>query len=239
MPKIIGLTGGIATGKSTVSQIWREAGVPVVDADEVSREVVKPGRLALHLIRWNFGRQVITANGTLDRPALGRLIFADHAKRRRLNMIMHPFIISSMIGQIFCAAIFRFEPVIVLDTPLLFESGTLVPICGATVVVSCSDEQQLERLVKRSSENPDSKARLTDREAKERISAQMPLHAKVARASHVLDNSSNAEVLQRNAELLLEQLRPTPVREFLFRCLVLCAATMLLGSIGRRLFVVA
>lgn len=232
MPKIVGLTGGIATGKSTVSRIWREAGVPIIDADEVSREVVKPGRTALRLIRWNFGKEIIKPDGSLDRPALGRIIFSNPAKRRRLNMIMHPFIISSMIRKLLYVAVFRFEPVIVLDTPLLFESGTLVPICGATVVVACNEDQQLERLLRRASENEDSSARLTEREASERIASQMALDTKIARATHVLDNAGSFDSLERDSRILLEELRPSPAGELVFRGLLLGIAAKLAVSIA-------
>jgi dephospho-CoA kinase len=154
MPRVVGLTGGIATGKSTVSRAWSSVGVPIIDADAIARDVVRPGRPALRLIRWRFGRKILLSDGTLDRAALGRLIFADSAKRRALNRIMHPFIIATMLGKLVYALLIRFHPVVILDAPLLFESRTLVPLCNSTVVVYCSPEDQLRRLLNRSKSGP-------------------------------------------------------------------------------------
>jgi dephospho-CoA kinase len=214
MPSIVGLTGGISTGKSTVSRVWKDAGVAVIDADEIAREVTQPGSIALCLVRWRFGRDVFHADGALNRTALGRLIFADPSKRRRLNAVTHPFIIAAMIRQLVVAAVFRMRTIIVLDTPLLYESGTLLPFCSSVVVVACAPEQQLERLVKRS------QGELTEQEARDRISSQMPLAEKVSRAHHVLDNSRDVANLEADALKLLENLAPSPAGELCFRVLI-------------------
>lgn len=232
MPRIVGLTGGIATGKSTVSKIWREAGARVIDADEVARDIVRPGRPALRFIRWRFGPDVINLDGTLNRTALGQLIFSDASKRRQLNFIMHPFIIASIGRRLAFALVILFEPVVILDTPLLYESKTLLPFCNATVVVACTEEQQLERLLLRSQE--DARAgmgtALTEEQARNRISAQLPLSHKVTRAQHVLDNSQSEVFLRENAKILLSSLRPSPAGELAFRALVIGFAVKVLTS---------
>jgi dephospho-CoA kinase len=233
MPQVVGLTGGIATGKSTVSRLWRKARVFVIDADDVARDVVRPGRAALRLIRWRFGRDVLGPDGTLDRAALGRIIFSDPVQRRRLNLIMHPFIIASILRRLLFALVVRFEPVVVLDTPLLYESGALLPLCSATVVVACSPEQQLERLLRRSRAQGSSEGApvLSEREARERIAAQMPLEDKVARAHHVLDNSQSERATEEAAAALLADLRPSPAGELAFRALVIGVASKVVASV--------
>jgi dephospho-CoA kinase len=232
MPRVVGLTGGIATGKSTVSRAWSSVGVPIIDADAIARDVVRPGRPALRLIRWRFGRKILLSDGTLDRAALGRLIFADSAKRRALNRIMHPFIIATMLGKLVYALLIRFHPVVILDAPLLFESRTLVPLCNSTVVVYCSPEDQLRRLLNRSKSGPDGTT-LSEREARDRIASQMPLSAKVARATHVFDNSQSIEAAQSSALELLDELRPSPAGEACFRIAVLAVAGRLAWGIVR------
>lgn len=226
MPRIVGLTGGIATGKSTVSRCWCKAGIPVIDADEVARDVVCPGRPALRLIRWRFGNDVVNADGTLNRAALGQIIFSDASQRRRLDMIMHPFIIASMVRRLIFALFIRFEPVVILDTPLLYESKTLLPFCNATVVVACTEEQQLERLLLRSQQDARTGkgTPLTNEEARNRIAAQMPLSEKISRAQHVLNNSHSQTDLEEDALKLLSTLRPSSAGEFAFRALVVGSA---------------
>lgn len=201
MPIVVGLTGGIATGKSTVSTIWRSAGAHIVDADAVARSVVTPGRLAPFLIRRVFGDSVFLPNGTLDRPALGRLIFAEPRARGRLDAIMHPLITLAMLRELVGALLGR-QAVVVLDTPLLYETRVLVPFCSAIVVVACGGNDQVRRLQSRN-------AGLSEEEVRERINSQMPLAEKVARAEFVLNNSGSIESLERDSRELLESLRPS------------------------------
>lgn len=190
MPCVVGLTGGIASGKSTVSRRLADRhALPVIDADAIAREVVAPGRPALWLIRRAFGPSVLTADGGLDRLRLGALVFGDPAARRRLNRITHPFIILTMGWRLGVALLLRRAPVVVLDTPLLFETRNLLPLCTVTVVVSCSREQQLARLLSRS------EGSLSKAQANERISSQMALTEKAAIADFVIDNSGSADRL--------------------------------------------
>ena len=217
MPRIIGLTGGIASGKSSVSAIWASAGATIIDADKVAREVVEPGQPAHWLIRRYFGDDVLNPDGTINRPALGSIIFSDRRHRVALNLRTHPFIIFNMLRRLFVAVFLRWESVIVLDTPLLFESGTLLPICSRTVVVACDEEQQVKRMTLR-----DSAKGVTEDVARQRLRSQMPLTEKAARADVVIDNSGDIDNLRAAALDTLEDLKPSHSGEVVFRSLV-CA----------------
>lgn len=202
MPCVVGLTGGIASGKSTVSRrLADHHGIPVIDADAIAREVVAPGRPALWLIRRTFGPSVLTADGALDRPRLGALVFGDPAARRRLNRITHPFIVAKMGWRLAVALLVRRAPVVVLDTPLLFETRNLLPLCTTTVVVLCSREQQLTRLMARS------EGSLTKAQANDRISSQMALTDKAALANFVIDNRGSADRLAMEVDRFVSAAR--------------------------------
>lgn len=122
MTLVIGLTGGIATGKSTVAKLLHQAGWPVIDADQVAREVVEPGTVGLAKLQQAFGTQIITAGGTLDRAKLSQIIFQAAEQRQRLNTILHPLIEQAVDQQL--SQFQRLQtPVVVLDVPLLYESG--------------------------------------------------------------------------------------------------------------------
>ena len=118
--KVIGLTGGIATGKSTVSSLLASHGIPIIDADVLAREVVAPGTRALNQIVAEFGRDILQSDGTLDRPKLGELIFNNDAKRKKLNSIVHPAVRRAMIWRVIKYWL-RGEKMCVLDVPLLIE----------------------------------------------------------------------------------------------------------------------
>lgn len=125
MPVVIGLSGGIATGKSSASEVLSSCGVPIIDADEIARKVVRKGSFGLWMIRFIFGRKVLAGDGSLDRRKMGDLIFSDPKLRQRLNMCTHPLIILEMLRQLMVNLFVRFEPVVVLDAPLLFETKVL------------------------------------------------------------------------------------------------------------------
>ncbi|KAI7869786.1 dephospho-CoA kinase domain-containing protein [Spinellus fusiger] len=131
--KLIGLTGGIASGKSTATQLIREYGVPVIDADTIAREVVAPGKPANKKIREAFGESVFLADETLDRPKLGEIIFNDPAKRKILNQCTHPYVRKEMLRQAFVYWLKGTDRV-VFDVPLLLESH-LDKYMGTTVLV--------------------------------------------------------------------------------------------------------
>lgn len=181
MTKVIGLTGGIASGKSTISNIFKEVGWPVIDADQTARQVVMPGSLGLAQIVSRFGSQVLQPDGTLDRAALGSMVFDDPQNLSDLDQIEHPLIMAAIDKQL---AGFKKQglPVVVLDVPLLFETG-MDQECDLTVLAVVDRKTQLERLMKR---DHCSKAA-----ALKRINAQMPLEEKMRRADVTIDNNGS------------------------------------------------
>ena len=120
--KIIGLTGGIATGKSTVSQFLASSGIPIIDADIIAREVVEPGQVSYHLILDYFGMEILDSSSNIDRAKLGNIIFGDAAERKALNEITHPRIRLQILKNILLNFM-KGEIMVVLDTPLLYETG--------------------------------------------------------------------------------------------------------------------
>ncbi len=192
--RVFGLTGGIATGKSRVAERFSARGVPVIDADALARHVVAPGSPALAEVAAEFGADVIGEGGELDRKRLGLAVFADAGKRARLNAILHP-----RIRRAFAERVRELdqsgEPLACYQVPLLFEVGledTLRPI----VVVATPETLQLSRLMARDGRD--------ERSARERIAAQLPLAAKVARADHVIDNSGSLAATYEQADRVLD-----------------------------------
>ncbi|KAI0636590.1 CoaE-domain-containing protein [Trametes polyzona] len=193
---VVGLTGGIATGKSTVSSLLRAHGVPIVDADVLARKVVEPGTPALAQIAAAFGPSVLRADGTLDRAALGALVFADAARRAALNAIVHPAVRREMAWAVL-RCWWRGERVCVLDVPLLIEGG-LWKWVAKVVVVYCSAEIQLQRLMKRDNSSRE--------DALSRLNAQLPIAEKVQYADIVIDNSGSLQDLERQVDQLVQRL---------------------------------
>jgi len=193
---VIGLTGGVATGKSTVARYLRELGVPVIDADQLAREVVEPGEPALEEIRQRFGLGVIDAGGRLDRAALGAIVFRDEQARKDLEAIVHPRIRSRMRAMIEEYRR-RGEPVVVCDIPLLFETGVGLDWVDRTVVVYVPREVQKARLMARNG--------YTAEEAERRIAAQLPTEEKARRADAVIDNSGDLDQTYRQVHRLWKE----------------------------------
>jgi dephospho-CoA kinase len=194
---LIGLTGGIATGKSTAARFFREAGAEVVDADRLARSVVEPGRPALEEIRAEFGLSVIRPDGSLDRAALAARVFGDEEARGRLNRIVHPRVEEEAQREV--SRIRQADPgaVIVYDVPLLFE-GARADRFDAVVVVYVPREEQLRRVRARDG--------LTEEEALARLASQMDIEEKARRADFVLDNTGSPEDLRRGVERLLDRI---------------------------------
>ncbi|KAI8139703.1 dephospho-CoA kinase [Fennellomyces sp. T-0311] len=216
--KLVGLTGGIASGKSTVSRMLQEHNIPIIDADKIAREIVQPGRKANKLIRKHFGPEVFLDNGEIDRPKLGQVIFADPAKRKILNQCTHPYVRLEMLKQAFFHWV-KGASVVVLDVPLLLESG-MDKLVGTTVVVYCSEVLQLQRLMSRDG--------LAEDAASQRIRAQMPLGEKVSRADIVLDNSTSVVQLETQVKNLVQRIKPSPL-VWLFE--YIAPPAVLIGSI--------
>ncbi|MCC8438870.1 MULTISPECIES: dephospho-CoA kinase [Leuconostoc] len=195
---LVGLTGGIATGKSTVSGMLRDAGLPIVDADVVAREVVEPGTTTLEKIKLAFGPSVID-NGVLNRRRLGDIVFSNRQELARLNDIMQPAISRAMADKI---NFWRMQqvPILILDVPLLFErnyekDGKIDKI----IVVTTDEATQLERLKLRN--------QLSDSQARNRIRSQLPLKDKVAQADYVIDNNQDQKSLTQQVAALIENLK--------------------------------
>lgn len=181
--KVLGLTGGIATGKSTVTNIFKEFNFPVISADEVAREVVEPGTNGLAQIVETFGEQFLNSDGTLNRSKLGKLVFSDHDKLDKLNDLLQP-VIHHEIGRQITKLKENHPALIVLEIPLLFEQHN-EEMVDYVMVVSTSDHDQLKRLKQRNG--------LSNEEASQRINSQMPLKDKINLADIVIDNSGSVE----------------------------------------------
>ncbi|MBK9519523.1 MAG: dephospho-CoA kinase [Anaeromyxobacter sp.] len=195
--RLVGLTGGIATGKSTFAAALRALGAPVVDADALARQVVAPGAPALAEVARAFGPGVLQADGTLDRQALGALVFADPAARRRLEAITHPAIRQAMLAETARLAAAGHD-LAFYDAPLLFEVG-LDQAMALVVVVFAPPEAQLARLAARDG--------LSRAQAEARLAAQLPVAEKAARADVVVDNADERAPLGPKAAALLADLR--------------------------------
>lgn len=195
MTLIIGLTGGIATGKSTVSSMVSQLGIPTIDADKIARQVVEPGKKAHDQIVQTFGEQILKSDQTLDRQALGSIIFSNKDKRKQLNAIVHPAVRKEMIKQRDHYIGIGVKSVM-LDIPLLFESN-LVNLVHKVIVVYVHEKKQLYRLMARD--------HLSEEEALQRIQAQMPISEKVTLADVVIDNSCTKEETLRQIKYTLQQ----------------------------------
>ncbi|XP_032674055.1 dephospho-CoA kinase [Odontomachus brunneus] len=217
---LVGLTGGIATGKSTVAAVFREHGIPVIDADIIAREVVEPGKPAWYKIQNEFGSEVFLETRYLDRAKLGELIFNDVEKRRKLNAITHPDIYKKIYWQVFQYLI-QGHPFIVLDLPLLFETGHMLDFLHKIIVVTCEEDLQLQRLMERSG--------FTEAKAKIRVAAQMSLEKKAEMANFVIENSSSVSDTREQTIKVINVLRCSK-QHWKLRCLVGFCCTILVAG---------
>lgn len=202
---LVGLTGGIGSGKSTASRLFRDLGCLILDADSIAREVVEPGEPAWRGIVEAFGKGVLLPDGQLDRKAVAALIFADPAKRQTLNALTHPAIIAREQAILVALETEAYEGVVILDAALLIEAGGAARM-DRLVVVHADEATQVHRLMIRDD--------LEESEARRRIASQMPLAEKVRLAHYVIDNSGSpeetaAQVRAVHAALLAE-LRARP-----------------------------
>ena len=196
--KVLGLTGGIGSGKSMVTSMFAQLGADVIDADRLAREVVEPGQPALAEIATEFGRDILMPDGRLDRGKLARIIFADPVARGRLNAITHPRIQERMAAEM--AARESRQGVLIVDIPLLYENDRTGTV-ESVIVVWVDPKTQLRRLVERDG--------LTEEEARQRIAAQMPLDEKRARADVVVDNSGSRVNTRRQVEAIYRRFAPS------------------------------
>ncbi|MCP3176776.1 dephospho-CoA kinase [Desulfuromonas sp. KJ2020] len=182
---VVGVTGGIATGKSAVVEQFRQLGAAVISADELAREIVRPGEEALAQLVARFGQDILQADGTLDRKALAEIIFADPAARQDLNQITHPAI-ARLAAARFASLQRQGEALVIYEAPLLFEAGAESRV-DRVLVVTAPAEVQRRRLMARDG--------LDDQAAQARITAQMPLADKVRRADFVVENAGSIDEL--------------------------------------------
>jgi dephospho-CoA kinase len=190
----VGLTGGVASGKSTVATLLRELGAVVVDADQLAREVVEPGTPGLAAVVSEFGPEVLTADGALDRAAVGAIVFADPARRAALEAIIHPRV-RTRAAEIAESA--RPGVLVVQDIPLLVETGQAGHF-DAVLVVDVPEDVQLARAMGDRGWSED--------EARARMAAQATREARLAAATHVIDNSGTREDLRQRVTEVFDQL---------------------------------
>lgn len=195
MSKRVGLTGGVASGKSTVSAILAELGAVVIDADALAREVVARGTPGLDAVVAEFGPALLTPDGELDRPAMGRLVFGDEGSRKRLEAIIHPLVIERMAALEAAAGE---DKVVVHDIPLLAEGGR-ADTFDAVVVVDAPRDLQVERML--------SDRGWTREDAESRIAAQATREERRAIATHVIDNNGSLEELRARVEAVFAEIR--------------------------------
>lgn len=192
MRKIIGLTGGIACGKSTVSRYLAQKGAQIVDADQIAHELSEPNGALYEAYQKHWGKQILLADGTLNRRKVGQLAFANAQEKNWLNHTAHPVIKEAIERKISAIK----SGVIILDVPLLFEAGW-DKITDGNCVVFVTREIQLQRLIARNG--------YTRQEALNRINAQMPLNEKKRRADWLIDNSGSLEETYRQADTLWQK----------------------------------
>jgi dephospho-CoA kinase len=197
----IALTGGIATGKTYVATRLRAAGVPIVDADVLSREVVAPGTPALAAIRKRFGPDAVRRDGTMDRIRVGQIVFKDKRARLDLEAIIHPAVVKAVND--FFAALPKRTPFAVADIPLLYETGRDKDF-DAVVVVACPREMQLTRIMERN--------KLPKEDAERRLAAQLPIEQKIKKAAYVIKTDGTFDDTDKQIDALIVALRDGKLR---------------------------
>jgi dephospho-CoA kinase len=194
---LVGLTGSIATGKSTVSRMFAHLGARVLDADLLAREVVMPGQPAYLKIVEEFGQGVVQEDGTLDRKALGAIVFAEPARRKRLEEITHPAIAARQQRILSVLDEEAFEGIVIWDVALLFETGGVAKM-DRVVVVATDPETELARLMTRDG--------MVEADARARSASQIPVAEKAKRAHYVIDNSGDRIQTERQVKGVYEAL---------------------------------
>jgi dephospho-CoA kinase len=195
---VVGLTGGVATGKTTVAKMFKQCGAAIIDADQLAHDVVKPGKPAWRQIVKAFGKAVLNPDRTLDRRELGALVFGNRAKLRQLERIIHPRVAREQQRLLRRIAKRKPHTVVIYEVPLLFEAGVDKRV-DTTIVVTADRDTQIARLKKR---NGFSRA-----EAIRRIHSQMPLPKKIQRADHVLNGTFPRPSLRKQVGQLFKNLR--------------------------------
>lgn len=199
--QVIGLTGGIATGKSTVSEILENAGAVIIDADRIARQVVKKNLPAYHKIVDTFGQSVLLPDGEINRTKLGHLIFNDPRKKRLLNSMVHPQVRKETNRRLKSIEKSHLDALVILDIPLLFEAGMRKDL-SEVIVVYAPEHIQIKRLMRRD--------RISQEDALARIRSQMPIEEKKSLATMVIDNSGTIEQTRRQTLEIFQRLKDQP-----------------------------
>ncbi|MCB2154520.1 dephospho-CoA kinase, long form [bacterium] len=191
---ILGLTGSIGSGKTSVATILQQCGAVIIRADVIAREVVAPGTPALQEISRRFGPEVVTKDGSLDRQRMADIVFRDPTRRKELEEIIHP-----RVREREEELIRRYgdQPMVVLEIPLLYETGA-EEMCDAVAVVTVNERERVRRLVEDRG--------MSEEEVRRRLQAQLPQEEKARRADHVIDNSGSPEATRRQVEELYKKL---------------------------------
>lgn len=190
MAFVVGLTGGIGSGKSSAANIFAELGARVVDTDEIAHRLTQPGTPALSRIRQKLGEEFILPDGGFDRLRVRQKVFSDALARKQLEAILHPMILEQASENIEVAT----EPYVLLVVPLLIETAAFLALTQRVLVVDCTEERQIERVVARSG--------MSEEEARAIISTQAPRSLRLARADDVLDNEGSVERLREHVRVL-------------------------------------
>lgn len=197
MSILLGLTGGIATGKSTIAQFFKDAGIPIIDTDQLAKQALQPGEAPYDALVAEFGDDYVNVDGTINRKKLAQTLFTDKDAQSKINAIVHPYVLTrtrSLIRQYQEAN----EPIIVVDVPLLFESGFDKEM-DQTLVVYTTKAIQLARLTTRDA--------IDEAYAKKKIAAQWPLTKKKTLATHTINNSKSILETKRAFDTLLNTLK--------------------------------
>lgn len=196
----LGLTGGIASGKSAVAAMLRDMGFAVLDADSLAHKLIEPGQPAYEEVVQEFGPTILAPGGRVDRPKLSAVVFSDRAKLDRLNAIVHPRVSEVIFSQFEAWKRAGIRDAVFVEAALLVESGIHKSLDGL-VVAWCSPEQQIERLLTRG---------LSEAEARRRIASQLPVEEKLGLATEKIDCTGSLEETRRQVEGLAAKLRRKP-----------------------------
>ncbi|KRM98665.1 dephospho-CoA kinase [Lactobacillus taiwanensis DSM 21401] len=196
MTYFLGLTGGIASGKSTADDFFKKKNIPIIDSDLIAHKIMEVGQAGYQAVVDYFGSKILTDNQTINRRKLGEIVFNDQAKLKKLNSLTHPLVHQEIKRQMEQYRLNQ-EKLVVIDVPLLFESG-FESLCDGVLVISISPELQLKRLMKRNN--------FTEKEALSRINNQMPLSEKEKRATYVVANTGTINDLEKRLSDLLQKI---------------------------------
>jgi len=190
MPFCVGLTGGIASGKSSAATLFEELGAAVVDTDAIAHELTRPGTVAMTAIRDAFGPTYVAADGSLERAKMRQLVFSDPAAKAKLEAILHPLIREQARAQIVATQ----QPYVIVVVPLLIETGAYRDLIQRVLVVDCGEELQVSRAMQRS--------QLKENEVRAILAAQLPRTKRLRGADDVIDNNGDIEALRQQIQQL-------------------------------------